>query len=399
MTTERGADAPHRPRLLFFTFDGEGLGHLKRICLIAEGLQDTCSCLIVSGHRTMSELVSTGCEYVHLPSYETLFEHVSRHWDRAPFMRVSKTEALKLRATILDSIVAAFRPDAIFTDCLPLGLDDELEAVIRAHRGKSYLILRGVLGDPEKVSALTFSGKQGSILETHYRRLLVASDRRICDLACDYRMSPAVARKLEYCGYVRKPIGAQTIADVRAERGLRPGDAYVVCSAGGGMAGEALTVRCVELARCFEGTHFDIVLGPRSNLPWPRRTLSAYREGNVRFIRESYALPLLHAAADVVITPGGYNSLVESMQGRAQIIAVSAQARATGELFTHAARLGAYHPISLVKDPSELHGVFERVLARAREQRPVDLADVPLDFGGVEKIKAIIARDLVEHAS
>jgi predicted glycosyltransferase len=304
-------------------------------------------------------------------------------------------EGLQLRNTILNGVIEAFRPDAIFTDCMPLGLRDELEDLLANYPGKKYLILRGVLGDPQRVNTLTFGKKQGPFIERHYDRVLVASDRRVCDLTREYQLTPIIANKVQYCGYICKPISAEAIAAVRSERGVAPDDTYVVCSAGGGMTGENLVGRCMTLAAKHRDVLFDIVIGPRSNLNWPKLSTASYIEGNIRYIKESAALPLLHGSADVVITPGGYNSLVEAMQGHARIIAVSTQERATDELYAHAARLQPYHAVTLVAASASLEDAFSHNLALVRDGVERTTSDhQALDFAGVEKIRHIVLEDL-----
>ena len=66
----------------------------------------------------------------------------------------------------------------------------------------------------------------------------------------------------------------------------------------------------------FADWKIDIVLGNYSQLLWPYGQTEIYTKENVTIHRKLKDLYLLHASADCVICSGGYNSLVESMQGK-----------------------------------------------------------------------------------
>ena len=67
------------------------------------------------------------------------------------------------------------------------------------------------------------------------------------------------------------------IKRTRKDRGITPARTWVVASAGGGQHGEGLIEGCLGLATMHKNIVFDIVLGPRSSLPWENshRTLIA----------------------------------------------------------------------------------------------------------------------------
>ncbi|MFD2349662.1 hypothetical protein ACFSTC_10225 [Nonomuraea ferruginea] len=87
------------------------------------------------------------CEYVHLPSWDSLLEDKARYWDRRPFVVLDEAGAVRLRKSILTAVVEAFEPDVIFVDHLPLGAGEELAEVIEDTRCLKYLVTRGVLNE------------------------------------------------------------------------------------------------------------------------------------------------------------------------------------------------------------------------------------------------------------
>ena len=49
-----------KKKVLLFAYDGTGLGHLMRLIKIASGFSHRCNVLVVSGHKALPELISSG---------------------------------------------------------------------------------------------------------------------------------------------------------------------------------------------------------------------------------------------------------------------------------------------------------------------------------------------------
>ncbi|MDP5278765.1 glycosyltransferase [Sphingomonas sp. DG1-23] len=388
----RGAAA--QKRAVFFVFDGGvGLGHLRRLCHIAERMQGPFACLVVTGHsRAATWFVPAGCEYVHIPSWDSLIAERARYWAREPFVEVELEEAVAIRRTMIDGIMRAFRPDAIFVDHLPLGSRGELADVIENARCRKYLVTRGVLNGTEDLDALIFGGAARTALIEHYDRILVAADRRIVKFAEGHDLSARVRAKITSTGYVTQKISAAAIAGKRAERGLAPGDTWVVASAGGGQTGEATINAAIALADAYPELVFDIVLGPRSNLRPPDGIRVGGNAMRVRIHSTVENMGLLHAGADVVITTGGYNSLLETLQGSASIVCVPLRASERDEQFQHARSLSDFIDIRIAPTAAELPLKFAEAVQASASRRPDRRAEI--DMSGADAIADIALNDL-----
>jgi predicted glycosyltransferase len=305
---------------------------------------------------------------------------------------LGQNEALGFRAAIIDGVVLGYKPDALFLDFLPLGKYDEMAATVEHSTARKYFIVRGVLDHPDNVRIDVLGGRGEIALENYYDRILVTCDSRLCDIVSEYNLSAKIAQKVIYTGYVSKEITLRTREVARAERGLKAGQAWVVCSAGGGKLGERLVDECEGLAREYPEVAFDIVHGPRSAKSWPPVSTSTFEDANIRYIRETTALPVLHAACDLVICPGGYNSLVEAMEGDARIICFPVQIRTSDEQYIHPLRLAKFRPISVVTDWHEMKAAFDREIPNISV--PVRRARDVLDFNGIRRIRDIVLGDL-----
>src|SRR6267143_1419803 len=181
-------------RALFLVFDGgTGVGHLRRLACIAKNLQGRFSCLILTGHRAAAHcFFPEECEYIHLPSWDSLLKSQAGYWGRKPFLFVDKTEAIQLRQGIFRGVIDAFRPDVIFVDHLPLGAYGELEEIMKSTRCLKYLVTRGVLNETENLQQLVFGGNAQDCLRSCYHRILVACDRNVFDFSRHYKLSSEI---------------------------------------------------------------------------------------------------------------------------------------------------------------------------------------------------------------
>src|SRR5271170_1383996 len=341
-----------QPRILIFTHDGRGLGHLRRLGRLGAALQGRASVLFLTGHREASWLVPRDCEYIHIPNRDSIEERRSRQWGRRPFVPEESLIGPRIRREVIAATVENFRPHAIITDYLPLGMDEEISEFITGDSGcRKYFISRGILGSPDQVYHDVLTPSSLDALRKHYHMILVMSDFKIIDMASEYSLEPGIAEKLVYVGYAAEFVSPARTKQARTERGLHDTDKWVVCTAGGGKEGEALIERCWEIAQIFPECYFDIIVGPRSRLSLESDVWSEQRR--IRLVHvDSQQLPVLEAAANIVICRGGYNSLMESCVGNAAIIV--APIATDYEQVNHARRLAAYRDITVVDSLSEL---------------------------------------------
>jgi predicted glycosyltransferase len=386
--------AKQQKRIIFFVFDGGyGVGHLRRLTRIAKELQGPFSCLIITGHRTVAHwFTPEECEYVHLPSWDSLIAAKSQYWGRKPFVEMNEKEAIKLRKEIIKGIIKGYKPDAIFVDHIPLGKEEELAEVIKNTKVKKYYVTRGFLNETENIQKLILGGKAKEYLEKYYDRIFVACDEKICNFGQKYNLSQTLQEKITYTGYVVEKPSADQLLKIRNERGLKSDDIWIVCSAGGGQIGEKLIKKCIGLSSTFKNVFFDIILGPRSCIVWEEITSTYMDRENVRLHKESTYLPLLHASADIFVSTGGYNSLLEALQGNPLIICCPARENHQDEQYTHASHLSPYININITTDLEDLKAALEDKIALVRKREKRDLRD-GLNFMGAKNIKKILCDD------
>lgn len=382
-------------RAIFFVFDGgTGLGHLRRLSCIARHLQGDFACLLVTGHRAAANwFVPPECEYVHVPAWDSLLAEKAAYWGRKPFLEGSPDAVTEFRRQMLQGVVNAFQPDIIIVDHLPLGMREELSSIIEHTPCLKYLVTRAIQNETENLGQLLLAGPARQAIELLYHRVFVAVDEQVFDLCLQYPQLAELSEKFSTVGYVVEAATASHISEYRNKRGVSANDIWAVASAGGGQHGEQLIEASCNLALRFPQVAFDVVIGPRSSLPHDNIGGINHPPPNLRVHRELPDLAHLHAAADIVISSGGYNSLLEALQGNARIICVPSRKDERDEQYVHAVKLSSYASIDVSIDVHQLPVMFENAIEALGRGKQSDNRKL-LNITGAANIKRIIENDL-----
>lgn len=385
-----------RYRALFYVFDGgSGIGHLRRLARIAAAMQDRFSCLIVTGHGVGPQwIVPHGCEYIRLPAWDNIIATKAAYWDRKPFLDVPLDEAVKLRQSVLDGVFRGFRPDVLLVDHLPLGAYEELTPILRNGQCRKYLVTRGIQNETEDLQRLVLGGEALDSLRMDYTSIFSAIDDQVFDLSANYGLPPAVVEKIIPVGYVAPAQASDRLADRRGARGIPDEGIWVVASAGSGQGGEPLIEACLDLIRHHSNVHFDIVIGPRSKLSLPANNPEYLDGGRVRLHSSCSDLAALHSAADIVITTGGYNSLLEALQGQARILCFPYRKDAADEPVRHANALKRYVDLRVETDIAKLPTMFEKAIEECKTG-PVCDDRARINMDGANRIAQTVFNDML----
>ncbi|MDQ3468018.1 MAG: hypothetical protein M3411_07255 [Chloroflexota bacterium] len=233
----------------------------------------------------------------------------------APFKNVVYQREAVARATI-----EAFAPHLVIVDHAPAGLFGEIAAALdtldRSRPRPAFIFLmRDITFGAKQTRDLWRPERAFDFLDRVYDRILVYGSRELYDPIEEYQISPTAAAKTRFCGYLRPPAPTRTSAEIRHELGAsdRP---LIVVTVGGGADGGAI-VRAY-LSALSHGPPDDlvsfIVSGPLlDHAERDAITELADRHPNVT-LRTFHPdlISYLHAA-DLIVTMGGYNAMVESV--------------------------------------------------------------------------------------
>ncbi len=315
------AEAAGGLRVLYYSHDSYGLGHLRRTLALAhrvrERLPDTTQLIVSGAAYTDGWSLPAGADWLKLPS---VVKTGSGEY-RSRSLECSFETTLELRQDMVLAAARRFRPDLFVVDHVPAGLNGEALPALRhaASMGARLVLgLRDVLDDATLVHRAWRKAGSHALLDSLYDSIVVYGDRRIYDVVEEYAFSERAARKTTYVGYLRAPEPAPASL-VRAKLGVGK-ERLVVVTAGGGGDGHSLVSAALDslAAAAPERTETLVVAGPlmgdgeRGDLE--RR--AARCGGGVRLVGAVSDLSDVIAAADAIVSMGGYNTVREILTYR-----------------------------------------------------------------------------------
>src|SRR5437016_11540983 len=306
--------------LLLYAQDRQGLGHITRSLTIARHLLARYPNAVVylvtksalAGHVTLPER----CDYIKLPSLLT-----PGGWQRTALEEEdAKRHLRELRGTILRDAALGLAPDLVLVDHEPLGAKGEFAAGLRALKAarpdtRFVFGLRDIMDDPERIRGQWRELGVYDALEHLYDGIAVYGSPALYDVADAYDNPAAVQPKLHYCGYVVRDPPALDPDRLRQELGLPTQGPLIVATVGSGSDGYPVleaTQGAVERRRAeVPELHAVMVTGPF--MPAEQQAvLQARATTTCRVMSQADNFQLM-AAADAVVTMGGYNSVCEAL--------------------------------------------------------------------------------------
>jgi predicted glycosyltransferase len=282
-------------------------------------------------------------DYLKLPSIRKLSPG---HWSPIK-LPLRFSEVSQLRRELIRTAVLAFDPDVLLVDHMPHGAVGELLPTLEALRArraatKVVLGLRDIIDAPETVLRVWRTEGAFEALEHFYDLVLVYGERRLFDVATEYRFPEAVVRQTRHCGYLCTPMAARYTRRVRSRYHADGAPRKLVVAMAGGGADAYPMMRALldalPVVRQRQPVALLVVTGPFMP-PLDRHDLQVRAAVCGALIRRSVADPLSYIeAADLVVAMAGYNTTVETLRsGRPTLLiprpGPSAEQRMRASLF------------------------------------------------------------------
>ena len=306
-------------RMVFFSHDTLGLGHLQRSLNLARALTrryPELSILLLTGssavHRySMPERV----DYVKLPSVRKV--GVDRYQARS--LGLSDEGIRELRSNLALRSIQGFDPHVLLVDHAPVGMGGELRPALdwlREHRPHCINLygMRDVVDDPAAVVALWTERGTYDVLRDLYDHILIYGSPDVLDVVSAYGFPDALRAKAEYCNYVQEqPSEARERIVVPPNTGI---PLVTVTIGGGDGAGELVLGTWLEMLRRYrDEVNFESLLLPGPFLPDELRQ---------KYHREAEDLPVTMIdfvptttpyleRADLIVCTCGYNTMVQTL--------------------------------------------------------------------------------------
>jgi predicted glycosyltransferase len=318
-------------RILIYSHDTFGLGNIRRMLEVARHLVESSpqvSVLVITGSPMLHAFrIPARVDYVKLPC---LARDVEGHY-AARYLDLSLDETVRMRAHIIRSTIAGFEPQLILIDKKPFGVENELAGALadmpgHARRPKLVLLLRDILDSPEATTPVWKKQGYFEAIDAYYDQVLVVGAPEVFDLRREYAFPPFAAAKVRFCGYISRAPGRQSRAQLRRQLGVAQGEPLLLVTTGGGEDGFQLIDACLKglAAQPAAGrprTH--IVCGPELEAG-ARLAISRAASTLPQVSLQDFSddMMSLMAAADVVLSMGGYNTVCELLTLRKRFVVV-----------------------------------------------------------------------------
>lgn len=318
-------------RLLIYSHDSFGLGHLRRCHAIAHDLVDRfaeLSVLILSGSPIIGSFeFKPRVDFVRIPGVIKLRDgqYTSLNLD----LTIEKT--LELRSSIIEQTARVFAPDVFLVDKEPLGLRGEVQSALRLLRTQGaccILGLRDVMDDPASLTEEWLRKGVFPALEALYDEILVYGLPEMLDPLAEVPGMSAVADKVRFTGYIRRSSDAGGVAKPVPTLPDRP---FVLVTAGGGGDGANLIDWVISAYEEDPSIPFGalILFGPFMHLD--DRTRFLERVNNLSQVEATTFdthIEMLYEQAIAVVAMGGYNTFCEILSfGKPSLIVPRTQPR------------------------------------------------------------------------
>ena len=311
-------------RIVLYSHDTMGLGHMRRSLLIAHALsrggREATVLLVCGSVQACSFIIPLGVDCLTLPALRKSANgaYDSRRLD-LPLAAI-----VKLRSQTIRAAVRAFAPDLMVTDNVPRGALGELVPVLEdlAAAGVPCVLgLRDILDEPDAVAREWARAGNEQAIRDYYRAVWVYGDRALYDIAAEYGFSAETRQRLRYVGYLdQRPRLTHTSG--HGPPSPVPSGPFALCTVGGGQDG-------LDLADAFArssapvGVRRLVLVGPEMDRGGRRHLHEHARHDRDLTVVDFVSEPgHLVKRAGCMVTMGGYNTVCEALSFRKRALVV-----------------------------------------------------------------------------
>lgn len=359
------------PRVLLYSHDTFGLGHLRRSRALASAItqaDNRISALILTGSPVAGRFhFPDNVDHIRLPgvtktpdgNYES--ERLGLHID----------ETTDLRAGLIKAAVEHFDPDIFIVDKEPTGFRGELLPALDYLKDKQkaqiVLGLRDVLDEPE-VLAVEWQRK-GAVeaAEKYYDETWIYGLRSIYDPTAGLDFSPAFRSRMKFTGYLHR----EALSDADA-----PSAPYVLVTPGGG--GDGASMVDLVLSAYEQDPNLSplayIVYGPflSGEVRADFEVRVAKLDGRVQAVGFDSRMESLMQGAQGIVSMGGYNTFCETLSFDKPVVIVP-RTRPRMEQYIRASRaeeLGLVRMLDEKRDGFTAEAMISAIRALPTQPKP-----------------------------
>jgi len=304
--------------ILMYSHDTYGLGHIRRTMAIANHLRDSnTNVLILTGSPIAGRFqFPQHVDFVRVPG---MIKKSNEDYQSFS-IRIDQEKALSIRTNIILATAKTFKPHLFIVDKEPLGLKREVLPTLEWLKAespatKTVLGLRDVLDDSAVIQKDWREKNVYTYLDKLYDEIWVYGNKDIYDPVKMYEIPEKIHGRVTFTGYIpRRKLSPSTRTSVRKSYRIMPEDKFVLVTTGGGGDGLEVIEHYLALHDYYPTSlplKSIIITGPFM----PKKVREEFRKRAKKFGIKTMPfhprLEELMAAADLVISMGGYNTICE----------------------------------------------------------------------------------------
>lgn len=303
-----------------YSHDTYGLGHIRRTMAIARNLSAPgVNILILTGSPIAGRFpIPFGVDFVRIPGMikqsNTVYVPHS--------IKVDPQKALEIRQEIITATAKSFDPDLFIVDKVPVGLKGEVLPVLQWFKTsrpdtKVVLGLRDILDDSASTRAEWNEKNYFNVLDSLYSEIWIYGQENFYNPIVEYGLPPSISNKCVFTGYIPRQTPNRKITLKQLMNGNGNGTAdtckLVVVTAGGGGDGYHMLDTYLSMIEDTPDIPFKtyMVSGPFVPQDLQDSLAKRAKKCGVIFATFHKRLEKIMAAADLVVSMGGYNTICE----------------------------------------------------------------------------------------
>ncbi|PVE22161.1 hypothetical protein DC522_22860 [Microvirga sp. KLBC 81] len=378
-------------RVLIYSHDTFGLGHLRRSRAIANAIvsdQSDASVLIISGSPVIGNFeFGSGVDYIRIPGVTKLPDGDYRSLN----LNVSIDEAVGLRQALILQTAKAFQPDVFIVDKEPTGFRGEVVPALdylQASGCRLVLGIRDVMDEPTLLVPEWDRKGAKEALVRYYDDIWVYGLKDVYQPLEALDLPEEVSRRITYTGYLRREEPPTPSLTKYPKITKQP---FILVTTGGGGDGDDLidwVISAYEADPTLEQPAL-IVFGPFIDRDQRRAFMERIaQQPKLDAISFDTKIERLMKKADAIVAMGGYNTFCEALSFDKRTLIVP-RTRPRLEQYIRAVeaeRLGLVRMLSDYKRPRTPERMAQALRGLSSQPRPSEVT-IPGLLDGLDRVK------------
>ncbi|WP_370644864.1 glycosyltransferase family protein [Microvirga sp. ACRRW] len=379
------------PRVLIYSHDTFGLGHLRRSRALANAIvgdRPDASVVIISGSPVIGNFeFGSGVDYIRIPGVTKLPDGDYRTLN----LNVDLDEAVGLRQALILQTAKAFQPDVFIVDKEPTGFRGEVVPALdylQAVGCRLVLGIRDVMDEPALlVPEWERKGAREALIR-YYDEIWVYGLRDVYQPLQALDLPEEVNRRITYTGYLRREIPPTPSLTKYPKITKQP---FILVTTGGGGDGDDLidwVISAYEADQTLEQPAL-ILFGPFIDRDKRRAFVERIaKQPKLDVMSFDTKIERLMRKADAIVAMGGYNTFCEALSFDKRTLIVP-RTRPRLEQYIRAVeaeRLGLVRMLSDHNEPRTPERMAEALRALASQRRPSEVT-IPGLLDGLDRVQ------------